>query len=436
MPGRTTVRPCRAGARQLLALHASDPAQFPHLLVSGGTGGRFDILFASPDAPRVLSPEASAAQVAAFFGDIERHIVPGDPSPDTLPFTRGDFLYLGYELAGVFEPRLNMPAPRLPLALAQYCHAAIIHDHWRQETVVCADSEGLARTLAAQAEGTQAKTFPAFCLPDIEEEDPERYLAGIARIQDYIRAGDVFQVNLSRRYAAAIPRDLTGAQVMAALGAANPAPFAALATLGDAVVISASPERLVKVRGRTIRTCPIAGTAARVTGEDEKIVCERLRNHPKERAEHIMLVDLERNDIGRICMPGSVRVPSLMRMESYATVHHLVSTVEGTLRADASLREILRSLFPGGSITGCPKVRCMEILAELEGGPRGAYTGSLGYINERGDMELNILIRTAVLEHGALSWRVGGGIVADSDPGRELAETRAKAAGLLRAFGA
>ncbi|MDA8389708.1 MAG: chorismate-binding protein [Gammaproteobacteria bacterium] len=436
MAGGTVVRPCRAGARQLLALHAADPSQFPHLLVSGGSGGRFDVLFASPDPPRLLPPDASPAQTAAFFADIERRIGEPEPSVDALPFTRGDFVYFGYELAGRFEPRLDLPAPSLPLAFAQYCHAAIVHDRARQKTVVCAQSEGLARTLAARVEGAGGLAPAAFTLRGIEEEDPARYVSGIARIQDYIRAGDVFQVNLSRGYAAEVPEGLTPAQIMAALTTANPAPFAALATLGEAAIISASPERLVEVRGRTIRTCPIAGTAPRLAGEDDAAVCRELRSHPKERAEHIMLVDLERNDIGRICMPGTVRVPSLMRVESYATVHHLVSTVEGTLRTDASLYGILRSLFPGGSITGCPKVRCMEILAQLEGRPREAYTGSLGYINQQGDMELNILIRTAVLHAGNLVWRVGGGIVADSDPGRELAETRAKAAGLLQAFGA
>ncbi|MHB1670561.1 MAG: anthranilate synthase component I family protein, partial [Acidiferrobacter sp.] len=172
----------------------------------------------------------------------------------------------------------------------------------------------------------------------------------------------------------------------------------------------------------------------RDTLEDER-ARQDLRLDPKERAEHLMLVDLERNDLGRVCVPGSVRVPDLMRIESYATVHHLVSDVLGTLRTEVTLSGVIKALFPGGSITGCPKIRCMEILGLSEQGSRGAYTGSLGYINERGDMDLNILIRTLVVRGREIGFRVGAGIVADSDPTRELRETEAKAAGLLRTLG-
>ena len=157
--------------------------------------------------------------------------------------------------------------------------------------------------------------------------------------------------------------------------------------------------------------------------------------HPKEKAEHIMLIDLERNDLGRICVPGTIRVNELMTLESYQHVHHIVSNIIGRLRDDVSPADIIRAVFPGGTITGCPKVRCMEILAELEQQARGAYTGSIGYINRNGDMDLNILIRTLVRKGNTITFRAGGGIVADSDAEHELAETRAKAKGLLRAFG-
>ena len=157
--------------------------------------------------------------------------------------------------------------------------------------------------------------------------------------------------------------------------------------------------------------------------------------HPKEQAEHIMLIDLERNDLGRICVPGSIKVNELMTLESYQHVHHIVSNVQGRLRDDVSPADVIRAVFPGGTITGCPKVRCMEILAEMEQQARGAYTGSIGYINRNGDMDLNILIRTLVRKDNRVSFRAGGGIVADSDAQHELAETRAKAKGLLRALG-
>jgi anthranilate synthase component 1 len=208
-------------------------------------------------------------------------------------------------------------------------------------------------------------------------------------------------------------------------------------TLGDrSAVISSSPERLVKVSGRHISTRPIAGTYPRSDdrAQDERWSRDLLR-HPKERAEHVMLIDLERNDLGRVCRPGTVRVEELMALESYRHVHHIVSEVCGTLDDGITPAQVIRAVFPGGTITGCPKVRCMEIIAELEGSPRAAYTGSMGYINRDGGMDLNILIRTIVQSGTQLCLRAGAGIVADSRPRRELEETRAKAKGMLRALG-
>jgi anthranilate synthase component I len=195
----------------------------------------------------------------------------------------------------------------------------------------------------------------------------------------------------------------------------------------------------VSVRERRVETRPIAGTRPR-RGDDALVTAE-LRANVKEQAEHVMLLDLERNDLGRVCVGGSVEVDEYMTIESYAHVHHIVSNVRGTAREDVLPGQVIRALFPGGTITGCPKVRCMEIIAELEGRPRGAYTGSLGYLGRDGSLDLNILIRTATVralpERGReLSILAGAGIVADSDPGRELEETRAKARGLVRALGA
>jgi anthranilate synthase component 1 len=201
-------------------------------------------------------------------------------------------------------------------------------------------------------------------------------------------------------------------------------------------VISSSPERLVSARDGTVSTRPIAGTHPRgETEETDAALSRQLLAHPKERAEHVMLIDLERNDLGRVCRPGTVKVSELMALETYSHVHHIVSEVQGELQAGKGPADIIRAVFPGGTITGCPKVRCMEIIQELEHQPRGAYTGSMGYINRDGSMELNILIRTLVQHDNRLLFRAGGGIVADSEPERELAETRAKAKGMLRAIG-
>ncbi|MGB9330381.1 MAG: chorismate-binding protein, partial [Steroidobacteraceae bacterium] len=221
------------------------------------------------------------------------------------------------------------------------------------------------------------------------------------------------------------------------LCAANPAPFAALAQWQGVGIVSSSPERLVRVIGRHVDTRPIAGTRprSRRPGDDAREMTE-LAAHPKERAEHIMLIDLERNDLGRVCEAGSVRVDELMTIESYTHVHHIVSNVSGVLRADVTPVGALRAVFPGGTITGVPKFRCMQIIAELEGAGRGAYTGSLGYLTLDGRLDVNILIRTMTLQGEALQFRAGAGIVADSDPARELEETRAKARGLLAALGA
>jgi anthranilate synthase component 1 len=272
-------------------------------------------------------------------------------------------------------------------------------------------------------------------MADIDEDPPARFIDGVARIHEYLRAGDVFQVNLSREWRVRSAEPITPAAIYAALREANPAPFAGLLQRDGWAIASSSPERLIEVRGNLAQTRPIAGTRPRATGDDDDARVRELIGHPKERAEHVMLIDLERNDIGRVCVPGSVEVDELMSVESYAHVHHIVSNVRGRVRPGVTPGQIVRAVFPGGTITGCPKVRCMEIIAELEGVGRGAYTGSLGYLNRDGDLDLNILIRTLTMGRDSIRFRAGAGIVADSIAERELDETRAKARGLLRALG-
>ncbi|HLF59277.1 MAG TPA: chorismate-binding protein, partial [Alphaproteobacteria bacterium] len=267
------------------------------------------------------------------------------------------------------------------------------------------------------------------------EEQGAIYLEGVRRVIDYVLAGDVFQVNLSRLWTGKLKPGLSHAAIYDRLRKRNPSPFAGLATLGERAIICSSPERLVEVEGRVVQTRPIAGTRPRGTsGLTDVALSEELIAHPKERAEHIMLVDLERNDLSRVCVPGSVKVNESMVIESYAQVHHIVSNIRGQLYDDVPPGDVIRAVFPGGTITGCPKVRCMEIIAELERVGRGPYTGSMGYVNRDGGMDLNILIRTLVREGDSISLRAGAGIVADSIPERELEETRAKAGAIVLAL--
>ncbi len=360
------------------------------------------------------------------------------PPPQDLPFAGGWFLYLGYELAGEIEPGLNLPvAPdSLPVAFAQRCPAAILIDHQRNEAWIGAENATVAKAFRESIECFSSDWQAADChLAAPRPEPGERFKNGVERIREYILDGDVFQVNLSRSWTAPEHESVTAADLFAALARANPAPFAGLARLPGGTIISSSPERLVEIDGDRVQTRPIAGTRPRGESlESDQALSRELIANLKERAEHIMLIDLERNDLGRVCQPGSVEVDELMVIESYAHVHHIVSNVRGQLRPGIHAADVLSAVFPGGTITGCPKVRCMEIIAELEGAGRSFYTGSMGYLGDDGRLDMNILIRTLLLDERGLSFRTGAGIVADSQPQAELKETEAKAAGLLRAF--
>ncbi len=419
----------------LLALHALDPQRYPHLLQSVGGQG-MDLLFAFPEERLSFSVGEGAAFLQALA---ERVPASGRGRRGPLPFCGGWFLFLAYELAGAIEPRLRLPVDpeALPLARLEHCPAAFVRDRDGRLWAVAPDRARLAAMRADARAASSALADPGpLPLADLEEDDPRRFLAGVERIRDYIREGDVFQVNLSRAWRAGLEPGMASATLFARLRATNPAPFAALATWDDQAIISSSPERLVRIRGPVVETRPIAGTRPRgLSADEDSGLSAELITHPKERAEHVMLIDLERNDLGRVSRPGSVRVDELMVIESYAHVHHIVSNVRGELRAGIGPAEVVRAVFPGGTITGCPKVRCMEIIAELEGVGRGAYTGSLGWLGYNGDMDLNILIRSLVRKANGLRFRTGAGIVHDSVPERELAETRHKAEGLLRMFG-
>ena len=430
-------------ALDFLALHRAAPERYPVLLESSAHGtaqGRWDLLLASDG--EVLT-RARGDDGASFLDALDREwrahrVAREEPR---WPFRGGWALLLAYELAGEVEPILQLPeAPgNAPIACALRCPAAVLRDHATGECVAIAETgheAWLDRIVEDIAASRALPALPAWTPPSTLDEDaPERFTEGVERILEHLAAGDVFQANLSRGWRATFDAPLQPAALHARLRDANPAPFAGLFAGDDWAIVSSSPERLVSVRGDVVETRPIAGTRPRSPGDDEQARIRELVGHPKERAEHVMLIDLERNDLGRVCTPGSVEVDELMTVESYAHVHHIVSNVRGRLRPDATPGDVLRAVFPGGTITGCPKVRCMQIIAALEGQGRGAYTGAFGWLNRDGDMDLNILIRSAELEGNTLRFRTGAGIVIDSVPQRELDETRAKARGLLRGLG-
>jgi len=435
----------------LLALHRVNPQRYLSLLQSmarsdatGAGQARFDILFAFPGEHIRLDASDSEVdflqQLDTRWQAVAKTMEPSDTALGfpQLPFTGGWFLFLAYELAGQIEPCLSLPDAHdgLPVAYAVRIPAAVIVDHERQQTFLVAEP-GHASLLDMLADDLEQVATVEVVSPNIvmAEEETSRYLRDVEAIKNYIIEGDVFQVNLARTWRGQSNGTLQAADIYQHLCKNNPAPFAGLAVIDGAAIISSSPERLVKVNKRRVETRPIAGTRPRSTQvAGDRALKEELLAHPKERAEHVMLIDLERNDLGRVCVPGSVKVDELMVSESYAHVHHIVSNVCGQLRAGVTPGEVIRAVFPGGTITGCPKVRCMEIIAEREGEGRGAYTGAMGYLNHNGDMDLNILIRTITLAGQQLQLRAGGGIVADSNPQKELDETRAKARGMLLAL--
>lgn len=442
------------GFADLTRLHRFAPQRYPHLLESVAHGppqARYDILFAFPGDCLLLQPNGQVVlndipQTGDFLEVFNRqwHNVQLPDQVVEFPFHGGWFVFLAYELARFMETSLtSLPAiDKGPVAMAVRFPAAVIRDHESNSTfLVCEAQHSVLldqmeidwrQTLAASFEPDNAVT-----IENIKEEDPALYRKRFARTLDYIQAGDTYQVNLSRAWRVLLKQFVSPIALYERLRQANPAPFAGLMTLGNnRAVISSSPERLVSVRRGRVNTRPIAGTYPRSSDANEdRALAQALVGSPKERAEHVMLVDLERNDLGRLCRAGSVHAEESLQVESYRHVHHIVSAISGELNPGVTPGQVIRAVFPGGTITGCPKLRTMQIIAELEGSARGAYTGSMGYINRDGSLDLNILIRTLVQDGKNLELRAGGGIVADSNVERELNETRVKAKGMLAALG-
>ena len=358
------------------------------------------------------------------------------------PFTGGAVGYLTYELGHLFERLPSHAADDLALPDLHFGFYDAIEERragawrsWRDERPLEAMATEALNALREMRPPATCESFHRGGGPPRPGENvtPDRFRAMVARALEYIAAGDIFQVNLSRRITAAVSR--AAGEMYLELREKSPAPHAAFLDLGTAQILSNSPELFLRRRGREILTRPIKGTRPRAEGDEDAREARALLASAKDAAEHVMIVDLERNDLGRVAEFGSVGVEGFRALESFATVHHLVSTVRARLRPEADLAAILAATFPGGSITGAPKIRAMEIIDELEPTVRSVYTGAIGWIDFSGDFDLNIAIRTLILKDGLAHYQVGGGIVADSTPDLELEETRDKGRAFARLVG-
>ena len=406
------------------------------LLDSAGSGGRYAFLAVRPIATILneTNPFTALEQLLA----VPVHV----PDAAPLPFIGGAVGVLGYEAGRHLERAPARHGEGMEAAFGLYDVVAGYDLHLRTGWVVASTEAAEDRAKAmAQILSTVGDLPPPAPLPGVEwDEDlsETEYRNLLRRIIDYIQAGDVFQVNLTHRFIAACPPDLKRFDLYRHLRAANPAPFAAFLNCGSELTLaSASPERFLSLdRLGAMETRPIKGTRRRhPDAAADAAAAAELAASVKDRAENLMICDLLRNDLGRVAEIGSIKVPQLCGVESFATLHHLVSVVRGQLRAGLGPVDLLRASFPGGSITGAPKVRAMEIIDELEPAPRGLYCGAVGWIGFDGAMDTSIVIRSLTITKEHIIAQAGGGIVADSDPWAEMDEMRSKAAPALSLFG-
>ncbi len=404
---------------------------------------RFDILTAAPHRTLALGRESEPGDPFAMLREAL-----GEPVAPVaeVPFAGGALGYWGYDLARrmMTLPDVARPVVGLPdMAVGLYDWAVVL-DH-RQHTARLVSHRRFPETEGMLPEILRRLQNPPMPVPDrfrvqgtvASNFTPESYAAAFAAVQGYLQAGDCYQVNLAQRFGARADGDAFGAYLV--LRASSPAPYAAFLHLPHGQILCASPECFVRVQNGKVTTRPIKGTRPRSSdAQQDRLLAEELRDHPKDRAENLMIVDLLRNDLGKSCVPGSVAVPDMFRVESFANVHHLVSTVEGRLAAGRDALDVLRDCFPGGSVTGAPKLRAMQIIEQLEPDRRGVYCGAIGYVGFDGNLDSNIAIRTLVQGGGGIHCWAGGGIVADSDMAMEYQETLDKASamlGLLQRYG-
>jgi anthranilate synthase component I len=386
---------------------------------------------------------------AAVAEELERYRVA--PLADLPPFSGGAVGMFGYDLVRWFEPSVGEPNPddvRLPDLALMVSDVLLAFDHLKHEVTVLANvfSEGgdvdssYQEAVAAIADVRERLAAPTPRASSGVRETPDfssnigsdGYAAAVEKAKEYIRAGDIYQVVPSQRWSAEAP--VEAFSVYRGLRTVNPSPYMYFLDFEDFEIAGASPESLVKVTGRRAEQRPIAGTRPRAeTVEEDYERAQELLQDEKERAEHVMLVDLARNDLGRVCEYGSVRVEELMAVESYSHVMHIVSSVAGTLREGVTAMDALRASLPAGTLSGAPKIRAMQIIDELEPVKRGAYGGAIGYLSYTGDLDTCIYIRSAVIKDGRIHVQAGAGIVADSEAQYEVRETEAKAGAVMAA---
>ena len=440
--------------------------KMPALLHSGGVPSlgaqdadinRWSILCADPFEIVEWSPGQRGDLFRRLEAAVARHRASAAPES---PFTGGAVGFVGYEAGKAVETIRPSPDRRRPLGAAQelsrlpgmlfglYAWAIVWDHHLRTWAVVSTglpekggvrqarasvDAEAVRRVLRDEIPPAGDPSPSASCPPAMlsTSVDRERYLGMVQEARGLIAAGEFYQVNLSQRIELPAPDDPLS--LFREVCRHSPAPFSAYLDAGAFQVISASPERFLRLRGRSVESRPIKGTRPRgATPAGDADLAGQLLASAKDRAENVMIVDLVRNDLGRVCLPGSVKAVEVCRLESYASVHHLVSIVRGELAPDVDRADLLYAMFPGGSMTGAPKVRAMQAIEDLEPVERGIYAGALGYLSFCGGMDLSIVIRTAVVAGGRTWLSVGGGIVADSDPAQEWQESLDKASSLLK----
>ena len=430
--------PYRSDAAQYFAAMAD--LRWAVWLDSGGMA-RYDILTAAPQRTLVLNAEVKQNDPFAWVrSELGEQVAP----VENVPFAGGALGYWGYDLArGMYDlPVIAGDAKLLPemepdMAIGIYDWALVL-DH-QQQTASLVSHQRFAETAELLPKILhRLQNIPQFSSDTFRVQGKIKsnftlasYSNAFSAVQEYLQAGDCYQINLAQRFSAAASGDAFGAYLT--LRSWSPAPFSAFLNLPQAQILCASPERFLRVHNGSVETKPIKGTRPRGSDvQQDRQLADELRNHPKDRAENLMIVDLLRNDLGKSCVPGSVRVPKLFEVESFANVHHMVSTVEGQLAKGRDALHVLCDCFPGGSVTGAPKPRAMQIIEQLEPNRRGIYCGAIGYVGFDGNMDSNIVIRTLVHSGNEIMCWAGGGIVADSEVSAEYQETLDKASAMLK----
>ncbi len=431
--------------------------KYPYLLESSAKGNslaRYSILFFKPT--RVLEKRKENSNQSflknldeLFLREKLNQKLPNTKQKLNLPFLGGWFVYLGYELVKEIETTLKIPESpfSIPTAFVDRVSSSIIFDKLKEELYfvsdrskndileMLSDYKNIIYEESSIKKKYERKKKSKTKIKLLKKDSSSKHKIGVEKCIKHIFSGEIFQANLSRLWEFDIKKNTSDIEIYEKLRVCNPSPFGGLVFLPEGTIISSSPERLIQVQNSKLQTRPIAGTRPRGSSKHaDAALSKELIDSNKEKAEHLMLVDLERNDISRVCEAGSVKVDEMMVIESYAHVHHIVSNITGKLIKNTTPGKIISAVFPGGTITGCPKVRCIEILGDIEKIGRGPYTGSFGYIGHSGNLDFNILIRSIVRTKDKLFIRAGGGIVADSKPDKETLETEAKANGMLNAL--